>query len=536
MKQLTLLSLAAAVSLMACPPTGVVCKPGTSYCGIGCIDPSSDRRNCGACGNTCVVDQDCNAGACQCRAGTSLCDGLCVSTDYDAKNCGHCGVACAVGQVCEKGGAQDAGVCQTSCSAGLTRCTASCVDAQNDPAHCGGCDIACAQGQACKAGVCDYGAVAACYWSGQLVGFDPTTGVKGPLSDVGTNPAALARLGTTLLSADGTDRRLYSAMPTVTGAYALGSLASPTGAVPNQVLVDRPFVYVVNAGSGTLTVLREGSDAGVIRLDAGVEGTLVLGAVAELPLGMNTFPQGVAKLGTQLWVPLYGGYGADAADAGQELAKVDITNPAVPTLAGRVSLKGLDLKAFDGGSPVARPWAIIAKNGSIYVALNNLNPDTYAPEGPGMVAKVDPASGTVTGLDLGGADCLNPQWLAAVGDSLAVSCGGLITYSASFAVQSVTSSGVVVLNAADVRLAGTWNAGASCAGAAADAGCLPMMPGRFAVSGQQVLLSDQNGGRVVVLAVTDAGVTEVRAGTNALAVCPVSGTTGVANVADILAR
>lgn len=536
MKKLMLLSVGTALWLMACPPTGVVCKPGTAPCGTGCIDPNSDRRNCGACGTTCVVDQDCNSGECQCRAGTALCDGLCVSTDYDAKNCGGCGAACAAGQVCEKGGALDAGVCQTSCTTGLLRCLASCVDAQNDPAHCGGCDVACAQGQSCQSGVCDYEAVAACYWSGQLVGFDPTTGVKGPLSDVGSNPAALARLGSTLLSADGTDHRLYSALPTPSGAYALGALASQTGAVPNQVLVDRPFVYVVNAGSGTLLVLREGSDAGVIRLDAGVEGTLTLGAVAEVALGMNTFPQGMAKVGSQLWVPLYGGYGAEAADAGQELAKVDITNPSAPTLAGRVSLKGLDLKAFDGGSPVARPWAIVAKNGQLYVALNNLNPDTYAPEGPGMLAKVDPSLGTVTGIDLGAAACLNPQWLAAVGDSLAVSCGGLVAYSPTSAVESVTSAGVVVLDALDAPLAVTWNAGGSCAGAAADAGCLLLLPGRFAVSGKQILLADQNGGRVVVLEVTDAGVSEVRAGANALNVCPVSHTTGVANVADILSR
>lgn len=530
MMKLTVSSLCAAVWLMACPPTGVVCKAGTLPCGTGCIDPNADRRNCGACGTSCVAQQDCNEGTCQCRAGTEPCpDGTCVVTDYDAKNCGQCGAACAAGQVCEQG------TCQASCSPGLLRCLASCVDSATDEANCGGCDVVCAQGQQCQAGVCDYEAVAACYWSGQLVGFDPTTGVKGPLSDVGSNPAALARLGTTVLSADGTDRRLYAALPTPSGEYAAGALATQTGAVPNQVLVDRPYVYVVNAGSGTLLVLREGADAGILRLDAGVEGTLTLGSVAELALGMNTFPQGVARLGTQLWVPLYGGYGAEAADAGQELAKVDISNPAAPTLAGRVSLKGLDLKAFDGGAPVARPWAIVARNGALYVALNNLNPDTYAPEGPGLVARVDPTTGVVTGIDLGADDCLNPQWLGVVGDALAVSCGGRISYSASFAVESVTASGLVLLDALDARRGAAWSAAGSC-DATVDAGCLPMMPGRFAVSGQQVLLSDQNGGRVVVLEVTDAGVREVHAGAAALSVCPVNQTTGVANVADLLSR
>ncbi len=527
MKQLTWLALGAVVVLTACPPTGVVCKPGTSPCGTGCIDSTSDRRNCGACGSACGAEKDCNASVCACRPGTVTCEGNCVVTDYDVKNCGQCGVQCATGQVCE------VGRCQASCSTGSTRCGASCVDATSDVANCGTCGTTCAQGQKCLAGVCDYPAIAACYWSGQVVGFDPASGVKGPLSDVGSNPAALARLDATLLVADGTDRRLYAALPAAGGAYAQTRRFSATGAVPNQVLVARPYVYVINAGSGTLLVLQEGVDAGVTTLDAGVEGTLVLGAVAELPFGMNTFPQGVVKVGTMLYVPLYGGYGAEAADAGQELAKVDVTNPAVPTLAGRVSFKGLDLKAFDGGAPVARPWAVTAKGGQVYVVLNNLNPDTYAPEGPGLVAKVNPANDAVTVIDLGGADCLNPQWLAPMGDRLIVSCGGLINYSATFSVESVVAASVVALDATDTRLAGVWNASGT---ADLDAGFMPMLPGRFAVSGQQVVVSDQNGGRVVVLAVGDAGVTEVRGLGTALNVCPVSATSGVANVSDISAR
>ncbi len=534
MKQLTLMSLGVVVVLTACPPQGVVCKPGTLPCGTGCIDPTSDRRNCGVCGNACGPQQDClpnseNMPECTCRAGTTFCDGVCSATDFDPRNCGQCGVTCGVGEVCETG------QCKTSCTTGLTRCLASCVDALTDESNCGGCGVVCAQGQQCTAGVCDYVAVAACYWSGQVVGFDPTTGVKGPLSDVGSNPAALARVGSTLLAADGTDRRVYSALPSTTGDYQLTNLASTTGQVPNQLLVDRPFVYVVNAGSGTLTVLREGVDAGVIVLDAGVQGALVLGAVAEIPFGANTYPQGLAKVGSTLWVPLFGGYGAEAADAGQELAKVDITNPAVPTLAGRVSLKNLDLKAFDGGAPVARPWAIVAKNNALYVALSNLNPDTYVPEGPGLVARVDATSGLPTVIDLGAQDCLNPQWIGLVGNAVAISCGGQITYSPTFTVESVAAAGVVALDSNDAKLPGVWSTSTgSCV--AADAGCMPMMPGRFASSGQQLLVSDQNGGRVVVLAVGDGGVSEVRAGANALAICPVSASSGVANVADILTR
>lgn len=514
-------------ALSGCPPTGVVCKPGTVPCGVGCIDPMSDRRNCGVCGTACFAGQDCNAGSCACRAGTTACGSDCAVLDYDAKNCGRCGNQCAVGQVC------DNGVCGASCTMGLTRCGASCVNAATDVANCGACGVTCAQGQRCVAGVCDYAAIAACYWSGQIVGFDPSSGVKGPLSDLGSNPAALARLGNSVLVADQTDRRLYSAAPSASGTYAVSKFASPTGAVATQMLIDRPYVYIANAGSGSVLVLQEGVDAGVLTLDAGADGTLVLGTVTEVQLGMNTFPQGVVKVGSTLWVPLYGGFGAGPADAGQELAKIDVTNPAMPMLNGRVSLKNLDLKPFDGGTPAARPWAITSKGTDVYVALNNLNADTYAPEGPGLVAKIDTTNDMISAVyDLGANECLNPQWLGFVGEKLVVSCGGQIAYSPTFSVDSVTAAGVVALDSSGAVLSGKFNA----SGVATDAGFMPMMPGRFAVSNGQVVLTDQNGGRVAILEVSDAGISEVRGVSNALSICPVSAVTGVANVADVVAR
>ncbi len=529
MMRFACVAVLAVVTLTACPPTGVVCKPGTLPCGVGCIDPLADRRNCGACENACVGQQDCspdNGGSCVCRPGTSLCSGVCVVTDYDVGNCGGCGVACAAGQVC------DQGACGESCGAGKTRCGLSCVDVTNDLSNCGACGAVCEQGQQCLAGVCDFPSVAACYWSGQLVGFDPSTGTRGPRSDVGSNPGALARVGNTVLAVDGTDNRLYSAVPASGGAYAQTSRVTATGNVPNQVLVDLPYVYVVNAGSGTLQVLKQGVDAGVTELSEGVATSLLLGTVAELPLGMNTFPQGVVKVGTTLWVPLYGGYGAGPADAGQEMQLVNVSNPDVPTLEGRVSLKGLDLKPFDGGAPVARPWSVTALGGEVYVALSNLNPDTYAPEGPGLLARVNPADGGgVELIDLGGDECLNPQWVTAVGESLAVSCGGRVTYDTNMVAEAVAASGVVLVHGG-VRTA-SWSA-ASCVGA--DAGtCKLLFPGRVTASGTKLLLSDQNGGRVVVLEAGDGGLSEVRGVANALDLCPLS-SSGVANVSDIVSR
>jgi hypothetical protein len=213
-----------------------------------------------------------------------------------------------------------------------------------------------------------------------------------------------------------------------------------------------------------------------------------------------------------------------------------VANPEAPVEVSRVSLQGLDLKPFDGGMPVARPWAITARNGALYVALNNLNPDTYAAEGPGLVARITPADGGVAVIDLGAQDCLNPQWLASVGDGLAVSCGGRVTYSPTFTVDAVSQAGLVLLDGQD-RKVGAWSSACPAdAGVLADGGaaCLPMMPGRLSVVGRRILLGDQNAGRVVFLDATDAGLVEVKGVTSALTLCPISPLTGAGNVSDVL--
>lgn len=523
MKRLLSLSALAAALFTACPPQGVVCKAGTVPCGLGCVDPLADRRNCGACGIACGSQQDCvpddsGSAACQCRAGTEACTTGCAVTSYDAQNCGSCGHACDDGLVCQEG------QCQASCENGALRCGASCVDALNDLANCGGCGVRCAQGQTCTAGQCLYGAVAACYWSGQLVGFDPATGVKGPLSDVGTNPAALAHVDDTVFVADGTDQRLYSAVPAAGGAYAQTNAALTTGAVPNHFLHAPPYLYVTNAGAGTVLVLKAGETGGRVNLVDGVDAGAVYGAIAEVQLGMNSFPQAAALLGSTLYVPLYGGFTAETADAGQTLALVDVSDPSAPTVTGEVSLKTLDLHAFDGGAPVPRPWAITARADALYVALNNLNADSYVAEGPGLLAKVVPADAGLGVIDLG-ADCLNPQWVAPVGEGLAVSCGGRATYTGS-ALTQLEGSGVVYVDATDT-VAARW---VPANGTLADGGAAFWLPGRLTTRGDTVVVTDQFLGRVAVLEVADGGLAPVQA---SVSLCPVSELTGVANVSDV---
>lgn len=514
------------VALTGCPDTGIVCRMGTNRCGTGCADYTSDRRNCGGCGQACAAGQVCTDSACVCQAGSTLCEGRCVTTATDPTACGACGTVCTTGQVCELG------QCKASCTLGVsTRCGDSCVDTATDLSNCGACGAVCQAGQRCVGGGCASEVVVACFSSGQVAGLSASTLQRSPLADLGTGPAALATMNGVLLAADGLDRKLNQAdLPAGSTSFReLTGRSLATGAVPNQVLVDGDFVYVVNAQSGTLQVARRGAGDG----DAGVP----LSTVQELVFGANTFPQALAKVGSALWVPLYGGYGAGSADAGQRVIEVNVADPLNPRATAEVSLKALDLKAFDGGVSVARPFAAVTHRGSVYVALNNFAPDCNplcVPGGPGLLAKIDPTTKAASIIDLGADACLNPQWVASLGDALAVSCGGAAHYTGqNFVLTSLSQAGVVVLDSSDRRVA-TWAPAAPSCG---DAGACPLfLPGRFAVKGSTLFLGDQNAGRLVVLDFADGGLSERRgpARNDGLEVCPVSPTSGVANVSDVL--
>ncbi len=87
----------------------ITCASGQVNCGGTCIDPTSDRENCGALGD-------------------------CVSTTNDTAN--SAGVSCATGQVCTKN-ALGKGTCAVSCVAGQIECGGTCIDPQIDPNFCG---------------------------------------------------------------------------------------------------------------------------------------------------------------------------------------------------------------------------------------------------------------------------------------------------------------------------------------------------------------------------------------------------------------
>ena len=517
------LCLFVALAAAGCSTSAVVCREGTDRCGVGCADYQSDRTNCGACGVACQSSQVCSAGACVCQPGSTACGATCAVLSSDPKNCGACGTSCAAGQVCE------GGQCKVACVAGTSQvCGGSCVDVTSDVNHCGACGVTCQTGERCKNRRCGFDVIAACFSTGQVVGLQPGSGFKGPLQALGTGPASLASYGHALLAVDGLDSTLHQAR--LFGPQTLERFPqkNTVGMVANHVFVDAPYVYVVNSASGTLQVF--GTDGGV------EDGGWALTSIGSLNFGANTFPEAVAKVQGRLWVPLYGGYDALSADAGQRVVEVDVTNPSAPVAMGSVSLKGLDLKAFDGGAPVARPFAIVAHQGALYVALNNLNADTYEPQGPGMVAHIDPVTKVVTLIDLGGARCLNASWIAPVGDSLAVSCSGKVLYGGppNYDTLGVDRGGLALISGTSV----TSFVGIACP-SSSDAGCKPVQPGRVAALGYNVYVADQTGGRVFEFEVRDGGLVGRRAYggevSGPMQACTPNATTGLANVSDVLA-
>lgn len=474
-----------------CLSSTVVCNANLKACGTTCADITSDKANCGGCGIACAVGQVCQNSACVCETGTELCNGACVVTQTDPQNCGACGQACPSGQVCE------AGACKTACTLGGTSCNNGCVDLQNDPNNCGACGNACNSGQTCHAGTCSFDVVAACYDGATLVGIQSATASVVTQVGFGTSPFLLAPKSPVVLVADQDGTLRQAALDKLTQVGSGNPLSGSGGAAPDVegLLSASPYVYVLDDGNNALTVF-QGPNAGTL------DGGYPLTAVGGYSFEANSGARSPALLGNVLYVPLSGNLFAGAP--GTRVARVDVSNPGKPQDAGVIDLSGLPLQSFDGGTAYAQPNAATVFNGKVYVALSNLDP-SYAPAGPGLLAKIDPASGAVTEVNLGSDVCLAPYALTPVGNQLVVSCAGATDYT-NYPVVTTSKSGLVLVNANDQRV-GAYPAACP---APADGGCIDPSLGNVAASGQRVYAADQSAGRMFVVDVSDAGFTEVR--------------------------
>jgi hypothetical protein len=89
------------------------------------------------------------------------------------------------------------------------------------------------------------------------------------------------------------------------------------------------------------------------------------------------------------------------------------------------------LDPYDANHPgEARPLYTAQVGTVVYASLSNLNPNTFAPAGPGFLAGIDPISGKVDVINLGGADrhqCINPGVIRQDSQKMYVACAGDFT-------------------------------------------------------------------------------------------------------------
>jgi cysteine-rich repeat protein len=129
---------------------------------------AADRKNCGACGKTCLEYQECTAGACvakPCPTGLTRCGAICVDVhaDNDA-HCGGCNQSCPGNDYCRAGEC----IVVPTCGDGLVESgewTEVCDDGKNDGSygsctpgckgfgpHCGDAMLQASDGELCEAG------------------------------------------------------------------------------------------------------------------------------------------------------------------------------------------------------------------------------------------------------------------------------------------------------------------------------------------------------------------------------------------------
>jgi len=103
-------------------------------------------------------------------------------------------------------------------------------------------------------------------------------------------------------------------------------------------------------------------------------------------------------------------------------------NPPPKPLEHIALPSGALLDPYDASKPgEARPLYTAQLGGRVYASLGNLNPSTFSPAGPGFLASIDPLTGQVDAINLGGTDrhqCTNPGVVRQDSQKLYVACAG----------------------------------------------------------------------------------------------------------------
>lgn len=503
-----LLLLPLAVALAAACTEEKLCPSDQLLCGDRCTAVATDPANCGACGSPCAAGESCQAGACFCPWETT-CDGACVDLASDPAHCGACGTACADPLLCST---DDEGLtaCTASCAGtGQTACGRACVDLETHRQNCGACGRSCGSNERCERGRCVADLYLACFNSDEVRGATAGLAPAGIPVSVAQGPIGLAWVGDLLFVA--------SARPG--GAETLAAVRfDPPGVRVSRVFetdLPNPDIQYLAAHEGLLYLAH--SSAGTL-LVVTPDGRLV-DEVRLAPLGdPNPNPNGIAFAGDEAYLSL---------NQRGELAVLDVSelpacafgarSPPCTTEVARIDLAPL---ASAGASPM--PSRIAVVGGRAYVTLWNLDPFFSPPPGStGRLAVIDVATdsldeavsgGGVAGLLDLGPGCLNPADVAALGDTLYVSCGAF-DYS-NFPEVRITGSGVVPVDLS----AGVPTPGPVLPAAADEA------PGKLAFCAGAGYVGDRNSGRVFRL----DPVTGV---TGPVELCPPSN--GFAYVADI---
>ena len=454
-----LAAAAVLAALFACTPASPSCDPPFTLCSATvCANLDNDAQHCGTCGGSCSSGQTCVSGKCACPAGTFPCNGICVDVTSDSKNCGGCGISCQ-GQMCiDK---------QCGCPAG------GCV---------------CPKGQSLINGACSATVFATCFNSGELVALDDDLNPLPSSTLVGQGPQSIGVYGGRVLVADGLDNALYRFDPQEipvlkeTGSDKLDKQA-------NQVVIHGDRAYVVATGDNLVQVID-------LSKTAPVSAASVERVIDEIPTSPNASPGFATFVGDRLYLSLTGNcLDPTAGDtAGNRVLEIDVSG-AKGKVTRELAFSAADYdKDISAAANSPRPAGLAAVGTKLFVAIGNLDPGCLGAAGPGYLAVVDTSAAPLVSHALRLPDqCRNPTYLVAGTDRVYVACSGAYGFGAD------VEESLVVVKASDESLV-TTTTFARCADPSAKGpnACKTVVPGRLALHGSQLLITDSNSGRLLV--------------------------------------